>query len=259
MLIQIDNKMIDSLSKTELSIIQYINENEKALVNMSIVDIAFETFSSPSTVSRAIRKCGINGFNELRYKLKIPQEDKSLTSINEIMRKTLVEASEVLQRISLKNILDVVNEIKNSVNKQIYVFGRGPTEQVVKEFSFRLQLLGYNVLSTEDPAIMVTLSENITNQLVILFSLNGKTKELIEVAKNCYLKKSKVIALTCAPDSILLKYASLHLLGYSHKKIAIKNFDVTSRIPLFMISRILVDYLVENSNNLEVKRKDCIH
>lgn len=245
MLINITNEVIDTLSKTELSIIQYINENEQELANMSIVDIAFETFSSPSTVSRAIRKCGIAGFNELRYKLNIPKEDKNLISINEIMKKTLVEVNEVLQRISLKDVLNVVNEIGNYANKQIYVFGRGPTEQVIKEFSFRLQLLGYNILATEDAAIMVTLSKQITDQLVILFSLNGKTKDLIEVAKNCYLKKSKVIVITCSSESPLLKYATHYLLGYSHKKIAIKEFEVTSRIPLFMISRILVDYLVE--------------
>lgn len=249
MLINITNNIIENLTKTELTIIQYLNENEKNLTNMSIVDIAFETFSSPSTVSRAIRKCGINGFNELRYKIELPKKEKSLISINEIMKKTLVEANEVLQRISLKNILNVINKISRYSNKQIYVFSRGPTEQVAKEFSFRLQLLGYNILTTEDPAIMVTLSEKIKDQLVIIFSLNGKTKELIEVAKNCYLKKVELIAITCAVDSPLLKYASLYLLGYSHKKIAIKEYDVTSRIPLFMLSRILVDYLVESKNN----------
>lgn len=250
MLINITNNIIENLTKTELTIIQYLNENEENLTNMSIVDIAFETFSSPSTVSRAIRKCGINGFNELRYRLELPKKEKNLISINEIMKKTLVEANEVLQRISLKNVLDVVNEISRYSNKQIYVFSRGPTEQVAKEFSFRLQLLGYNILTTEDPAIMVTLSEKINDQLVILFSLNGKTKELIEVAKNCYLKRVKVIVITCAVDSPLLNYASLYLLGYSHKKIAIKEYDVTSRIPLFMLSRILVDYLVESKNNI---------
>ncbi|WP_196604082.1 MurR/RpiR family transcriptional regulator [Pectinatus haikarae] len=248
MLINIDRYIVERLSKTELSIIQYINEKEKELSDMSIVDIAFETFTSPATVSRAIRKCGINGFNELRYRLNLPKDNKELISINEIMKKTLIEANEVLQRISLKDVLDVVNEITGAFDKQIYIFGRGPTEQVVKEFSLRLQLLGYNVLATEDPTIMVKISQRSNNQLIILFSLKGETKELIEVAENCYLNKAKLIVISCASDSPLLQYASHYLLGYYHKKIAIKEFDVTSRIPLSMIARIIVDYLVEKNN-----------
>ena len=57
MLIELNQEKSDRLSKTEQEVIKYINENEKKLSELSIVDIAFETYSSPSTVSRAIRKC----------------------------------------------------------------------------------------------------------------------------------------------------------------------------------------------------------
>ena len=77
MIIEITESIAENLTQTEKSIVKYINQNETKLSRMSIVDIAFETFSSPSTVSRAIRKCGINGFNELRYKLMRPNTDRS--------------------------------------------------------------------------------------------------------------------------------------------------------------------------------------
>ena len=76
MIIEINSKIAENLSKTELGVVNYINDNEDKLSELSIVDIAFETFSSPATVSRAIRKCGINGFNELRYKLTAKTEDR---------------------------------------------------------------------------------------------------------------------------------------------------------------------------------------
>ncbi len=68
MIISLDPKTVDKLTKTELEIVNFINTYEDTLPEMSIVDIAFETYSSPSTVSSAIRKCGLNGFNELRYR-----------------------------------------------------------------------------------------------------------------------------------------------------------------------------------------------
>ena len=63
MIIPLDTNTLERLTKTELEIIQFINSHEEELPELSIVDIAFETYSSPSTVSRAIRKCGLNGFN----------------------------------------------------------------------------------------------------------------------------------------------------------------------------------------------------
>ena len=63
MLIELNQEILEGLSKTEREIVVFINENEKRLAQLSIVDIAFDTYTSPSTVSRAIRKCGINGFN----------------------------------------------------------------------------------------------------------------------------------------------------------------------------------------------------
>ena len=64
MIISVDYEILKDLTKTELEIVKFININENRLSELSIVEIAEETFSSPSTVSRAIRKCKINGFNE---------------------------------------------------------------------------------------------------------------------------------------------------------------------------------------------------
>lgn len=78
MLIELNQEIMEGLSKTEKEIVVFINENEERLAELSIVDISFETFTSPSTVSRAIRKCGINGFNELRYRLTEKESDKNI-------------------------------------------------------------------------------------------------------------------------------------------------------------------------------------
>lgn len=56
MIIKLEQYILDRLTATEKKIIDYINASDTELSKMSIVDIAFETFTSPSTVSRAIRK-----------------------------------------------------------------------------------------------------------------------------------------------------------------------------------------------------------
>ncbi len=69
MLIELVKEVEEKLTTSEKIIVDFLNDNESKLMNMSIVDIADLTFTSPATVSRTIRKIGMNGFTELRYRL----------------------------------------------------------------------------------------------------------------------------------------------------------------------------------------------
>ena len=80
MLLPLTSETLASLTKTEREVAQFINQNEDRLSQLSIVDIAYETFSSP-----AIRKCRVNGFNELRYKLASGDQDHQVVEVNEIL------------------------------------------------------------------------------------------------------------------------------------------------------------------------------
>lgn len=235
-----------NLTKTESSIIRYINAHEENIPNLSIVDIAFETYSSPATVSRAIRKCGIHGFQELRYKLTQPRKEKELVSLNEIMNKSLMEAERLLEQISLPEVLHIVQLIQEARERRIFVFSRGLTSYVGREFSLKLQLLGYNVMETDDPNIMRTVTKHSTEKsLCVFFSLKGETVELVDSARNASASESDIIVCCCNDKSPLLSYATCALIGFMHHHISIKEYEVTSRVPLSIMSRILIDYLVE--------------
>lgn len=194
MIISLDAATIEKLTKTELEIIQYINNNENTLPELSIVDIAFETYSSPSTVSRAIRKCGLNGFNELRYRSLNTAKSEEIQNMNELFNKTLIEAQKVHERISLTDILEVIKCLDTA--KQISVFSRGPTTYVGQEFALKLQLLDYDVFFTDDPNIMqVKASKLKENDILFTLSLNGETPELISAALTASQKGNRVLTL----------------------------------------------------------------
>ena len=136
MLIELNKEIMQSLTKTESEIIKFINDNEERMSQLSIVDIAFDTYSSPATVSRAIRKCGVNGFNELRYRLTSKNNDDEIQNMGEIINKSFVEARQVVDRISVKNVLNIINCLAKA--KRIYVLARGLTEYVGEEFTLKL-------------------------------------------------------------------------------------------------------------------------
>ena len=61
MIIPLDTNTLERLTKTELEIIQFINSHEEELPELSIVDIAFETYSSPSPCPGPFANAGLTG------------------------------------------------------------------------------------------------------------------------------------------------------------------------------------------------------
>ena len=204
MLIKIDHDFHEHLTETEKKVINFINMNVEAISSMSISDVAEKTFSSPATVSRTIKKCGISGFAELRYLLtQETQTKKDDVDVNEIFNKSLLEVSNTIDHLSIDTILDVVKEIRSA--KRIYL-------------------------------------------------LSGKTPELLTAAENASSLGARIITITCGDPGVpLARIAHVAVYGYKHKHVSITSVDATSRLPLYVISRILIDYITKQMNTEEEK------
>jgi DNA-binding MurR/RpiR family transcriptional regulator len=243
LIIKIDHAIYERLTATEKQVINYINTNVDKIATMSIVDVAEETFSSPATVSRTIKKCGIGGFAELRYILsKKNNETSDSGQVNEILEKSLREATNTVEQLAINNVLNAIELIQKA--GRIYILARGLTELVAQEFSFKLQLLGYNAFQISDPNVMKKITCDVKkDELLVIFSLYGKTAELINSAENAVSMGAKVISCCCADETPLKTLSTVYLKGYKYNHVSIKKFEVTSRMPLNVISRILIDYL----------------
>lgn len=209
---------------------------------MSIVEIGYQTFTSQASVSRAIRKCNVSGFNELRYRCTLANQEPTIHQVGDIINQSLSEIQGVMERITIPKILEFTEGIKAS--EKIYIFARGLTEFVAEEFSLKLQLLGYTTLFIRDPSIMRRISKKMRkSDLLLLFSLNGKTEELLDSAKNARWAGAKIAVCCCNKDSELSSLADYLLLGYSDEHTRIEDYEVRSRLPLYVLSRIIVEYL----------------
>lgn len=245
MLIEINQEIVDRLSKTELAIVRFINEHEKEFSKLSIVDIALETFSSPATVSRAIKKCDISGFSELRFRSIQKDNSKSFGHANEILYQSLTEVQAIIDCISVEKLIKASDIIKKS--SWIYVLGRGLSEYVAEEFSLKLQLLGFNSMFIRDPNIMLLKTENIRQEdLIVNFSLNGETKEILGSAKNARGNGAGILTFCCNAKSELIPISDIAFVGYSDPISAIVEYEVRSRLPLHVMSRVMTEFLASN-------------
>ena len=243
MLIHLTKEITEKLSKTEFEIIQFINEHEEKLSELSIVEIGFATYSSPSTVSRAIRKCGMNGFNELRHRFTMRNKKEEIHDMGEVINKSLIETQRVIEQISVSSVLEVVRLINGA--SRILVFGRGLSEYVAEEFTLKLQLLDYNAMFTKDPNIMRIKTKRMKqSELIINFSLNGYTQELVDAAENASYVGAKCVTCCCNEDSPLIPLSSVSIIGCHDKNATIKEYEVDSRLSLQVIARIIIEYMV---------------
>ena len=222
MFIQIDKGIYEKLSEAEKGVIQFLNQNEEKIPYMSITNIAEKTFTSQSTVSRAIQKCGYQGISQLRYAIsqqeQMKEHHESSYGVNNILAKSYRESTKTIDNISPVAMLKTIEYIKQA--KRIFIFARGFTALIAEEFQMYLQLLGYNAIIVKD----VKWMEN-TERIV--------TKDDI----------SKVITCCCKSPCELEKFSDITIYGHSEQIMKASGMTVYSRIPLLIITRTIIEYI----------------
>ena len=218
MLINLEHDFMNKLTDTEKNVISFINSNAAAISSMSISEVAEATYSSPATVSRTIKKCGIAGFAELRYMLtqKTTESRQDSVDVNEIFNKSLLEISNTIELLSTETILKAVTEMQKA--KRIFIFSKGLSDNVASELALKLQIMNKNVVYNSDSNIMQELSAHTgMDSVVIIFSMSGSTPELISVAEKASMMGAKIIAITCAPAELPInRMAHIRIKGYCH-------------------------------------------
>src|SRR5690625_357802 len=130
-------------------------------------------------------------------------------------------------------------------SQKIYIFARGFSEMIANEMATKLQLLEKNCEVHNDPNIIKLKSQKVKNkELAIFISLSGETNELIEACINLRINNITRITLPSIIDSSLAKLSELILLGYKDSHSYFPDYEVRSRLPLQVISRILLDAYV---------------
>ncbi|MDB7984199.1 MULTISPECIES: MurR/RpiR family transcriptional regulator [Faecalicoccus] len=246
MFIQVDKEIYEKLSEVERSVIHFLNQNEEKIPYMSITNIADKTFTSQSTVSRAIQKCGFQGISQLRYEILQQDQFKSRHEsgyeMNNILSKSYRECTKTIDSISPISMLDTIQLIKEA--KNIFIYARGFTALIAEEFQMYLQLLGYNAIIVKDVKWMENTKYIVKeNDLVFIISVRNSTPELSSSARIAKQIGAKVITCCCKNPNGLEQYSDIVIPGHSEQIMKASGLTVYSRIPLLIITRTIIEYL----------------
>ena len=246
MFIQIDKGIYEKLSEAEKGVIQFLNQNEEKIPYMSITNIAEKTFTSQSTVSRAIQKCGYQGISQLRYAIsqqeQMKEHHESSYGVNNILAKSYRESTKTIDNISPVAMLKTIEYIKQA--KRIFIFARGFTALIAEEFQMYLQLLGYNAIIVKDVKWMENTERIVTkDDIAFILSLRNSTPELARSARAARMKGAKVITCCCKSPCELEKFSDITIYGHSEQIMKVSGMSVYSRIPLLIITRTIIEYI----------------
>lgn len=244
MLIEITDEVKSNITSSEQEVIDWLNENEEEIPNYSINQIADASFTSPATVSRTIRKAGFHGIAELKYRISAKMNyvaDEKV--VNEIFNHSISECRKTIEALDVDTILRVIRYIKFS--EKIYIVARGTTKLIADDFEFQLQMLGYNAYVLSDSQIL-QISHRLFKEddLVIIFTVKNSTPDLEMAAKFAKENGGKVVTCCCISGTSLEQYSDLTILGGPKNNNIIEEFNIASRLPLHIISRTLIDYLM---------------
>lgn len=239
-------------TKTEKKVIDGILDiPPEELIYLSISDLGVRLKVADATLVRFCKKLGYNGFQE--FKLHLSQEtgmrnQSSADCVEKRIALQMVDAiNETSRSISYAECLKIADLLINS--NKICSFGVGNSSITAMEISNVLARIGIMVTYTSDTHLQSMITSNLTERdTVILISVSGSTKDIIEVAEIAKRNGVNIVVITCYDHSPLAKYAD-HILFSTRREAAYEGGSVSTIVSISYIINVLYNAIYEKLGN----------
>ncbi|MCN0158157.1 MurR/RpiR family transcriptional regulator [Mesomycoplasma ovipneumoniae] len=268
-----DEKIVESLTKTEKIIIKLAEENPQFFYQSNLKSLANKTQSSITLISNLAKKLSFSSFKEMQFhvyylflnsaqisnKVKNQQKtDKNKLIIEQLYKYYHNSLVQTLELVDLEKIQDFARKIIES--KKIFIYGAGSSSIGASELAINLQKLGLNSVSFRDFHNFLLVSVQ-PQALKILFSKSCKTKEINFVIKKFIENNDNFIVITAKkqidiPKKNLIFYQTLE---QKNRFISISskiNQQFISDVIFFSVANLISEQYEENyKKNLEILKE----
>lgn len=217
------------LTTSQQDVINYINQNQEHIINMSIQDLAKATYSSNATIIRLCQKLGFQGFKDFKLSLiKKIESQKYIHQSVDFNSPFLEQESitEIINNIShlYKNSIDLINAqldipylekvvVTLMKSERIFIYAIGDSKITAMNFINKLMKINYYPILATENYEETYMSANTTSQDCALFlSYSGNHfsyKKCLQILKQHHCT---TITITAHQNSLLYKYSDYHLL-----------------------------------------------
>lgn len=234
-------------TKTEIKIIDKLMEmKQEELIYFSITELANSINVAEATIIRFVRKLGYNGFQD--FKLSISKEigtiTPGITSVTQSIAVRMTDAiNETYKSLDYELCKKIASLIINA--RKIGAFGVGNSYITAVEIGNVLARIGINVLTSPDSHLQAMITGNMTEEdVIILFSVSGSTKDIIDVAEIAKKNNVKIVVITCYDKSPLAKFSDLVLYS-TRREAAYEGGSLTTVVSISFIIDCLYSAIYE--------------
>lgn len=205
------------LSAKEKKLGEFILNNRKEILSLTLKDLSLRAEVSEATVIRFARKLGCEGYSDFKLSLSAnlsvdQYNENSDLILNEILPSDTPES--VLKKLSafiitsIQSTVDIVNPVEldkairmirkaNEKNHKIYLSGSGASSTLVKQLQIKLMRLNIPVIYYEDAHLQLESTLNMEkDDLLICFTTLGKSVQSHQFIDIANQKKAKIILIT---------------------------------------------------------------
>jgi RpiR family transcriptional regulator, carbohydrate utilization regulator len=240
---------LDVLRKSEKKVARCVLADPEAVVRSSITELAEKAGTSEPTVIRFCRRLGLGGYLELRLNLArdlpsaqyIFENVGDQDSLAEIASKILSAHREAISKTLDKLNLDDLNAAVQALlsARRVEFYGVGGSAIVARDAHHKFFRLGLPCVAYEDPHMQVMSAALLSSEdVVIVISHSGSTKDIIDSVKVARKTGAKVIGILGSENAPLMKLCTITLSVFSQEA-ALRLAPMTSRLVQLAIVDVL--------------------
>ncbi|GEL15852.1 MurR/RpiR family transcriptional regulator [Pediococcus cellicola] len=191
----------EDLTKSEKKVADYILSSGEKIINQTLTDIKKSTGVGDATIIRFCQKLDYQGFSDLKIAIaKVAFEkgsdEEAPDSYTALVGSRLINAiKSTIQLINTKELNKGIELIRNS--KRIFIFGVGASGVTAVDMASRFLREGIQAEAITDSHYQAQNASLMTSEdLIIAFSLSGRTKDTFDSCRIAKANGAKIIVIT---------------------------------------------------------------
>lgn len=247
--------LYDSFFEQEKKIANYIIQNHRAVVNMTIGELAKSCGTSVATVTRFCRKCEVEGFHQLKIELAKEMVEGgteasvsnhiSIADVGQSLQNILANKIEELrQTISLmdeKQLKIILDYIKSARLVQFVAVGN--TIPVALDGAYKFNQIGIKAVSGTIWETQLTFSLSLSrDDVMIAISNSGESRQVVKMVQEAKKHGVITVGITNNPNSSVGSSVDYHIQTATREKLFLNEFCF-SRVSAMTVIEVLYLFL----------------
>ncbi|OMD37072.1 MurR/RpiR family transcriptional regulator [Paenibacillus odorifer] len=259
----------NNLTNTEKKVADYVLENTRSVVYMSITDLADACDVGESSIFRFCKSLSYKGYQEFKIALahsitvenEIPQltdqilmDDTTEAVASKVLTTNVSALNETYNLIDIKKINEAIDYMINA--ERVSFFGVGSSLITAMEAKIKFMRITNKTECLMDSHLqMMSAALMSERDVAVIISYSGSTKDSIEVARKAKERGAKVVSITRFEKSPLTSYSDLTLLCGANEG-PLQGGSLSAKISqLYLLDILYVEYFKKTSEQSIINKE----